>query len=141
MSVNKDKRSYYSATPATIYTQITGTATGAGTNVINTSGYESLTFVIHPHTCNGTSTCTFSLVHGTASGTLTAVATSDLVGATSGLTITSGATGTAKTVGYIGGLQYVRLDAQATGTATGTIFSAMAILDSSNVVPTVAATA
>jgi hypothetical protein len=57
------------------------------------------------------------------------------------LAITSGATGTAKTIGDVGGKQYARLKYTSDGTATGSTFSAVAILGSAHEVPTVSATA
>lgn len=136
----KDLRSAINPAIAIPLVTVTGTATGAG-SVIDTLGYESVTFVIHPHAAHSTSTVAFSLQAGNASGSLSAVATSNLIGATSGLTISSGATGTLKSVGYNGGLRYVRLDYSATGTATGSQFSAVCIEGHPDKIPTVSATA
>ncbi len=138
----KDLRSYIkdSVAGAINYVTVTGTATGAGSNVIDTAGYESVTFLIHNHACHSTSVVAFSLQDGTASGSLSAVATSNIIGATSGF-YTSGATGTVKSIGYIGGRRYVRLDYAATGTATGSSLSAVAVLSNPQEAPTVSATA
>ncbi len=138
----KDLRSYFkdSQSAALAYTTVTGTATGAGTNVIDRQGYESVTFFIHNHACNGTGVVSFSMQSGSASGSLSAVATSNIVGATSGF-FTSGTTGVVKSIGYIGGDRYVRLDYSATGTATGATLSAVAVLGSPLEAPTVSATA
>lgn len=137
----KDLRSKIFVTPAVALASSTGTATGAGT-AIDTLGYDSVTFSITPHSAHSTSTLAFEVQDSTASGSGFAAVSNDyLVGVESGLTISSGATSTVKTIGYVGGKRYARLLYTPNGTATGVVFSANAILGDPNDFPTVSATA
>jgi hypothetical protein len=137
----KDLRSKISGIPAVALTTATGTVTGAG-SAVDTLGYDSVTFIVTPHSAHSTSTLSFEVQDSTASGSgFTAVSDTYLVGVESGMAISSGATGTLKTIGYIGGKRYARLHYTPNATATGVVFSANAILGDANKIPTVSATA
>lgn len=115
---------------ASVLAPVSPSATGteSGT-VVDRSGFNSVTFVIH----NGAVTSTgFSLTpivkSGSATGSLSAVADADLIGTEAGATISGGASdGQIAKIGYIGTDRYVTIDLVVAGTATG-VHSAAAIL-------------
>lgn len=117
---------------ASVYAPASPSATGteAGT-VVDRVGFNSVTFVVH----NGAIVATgFSLTpivkSGSATGSLTAVADTELIGTEAAAAISGGTSdGECAKIGYLGSDRYVTCDLVVAGAATG-IHSCVAVLGS-----------
>lgn len=96
----------------------TGTISGVA---VDTSGYRSHTFIIAAGAQTTTGiTAVPVVVEGSATGSLTSVAASDLLGteAAAAVSGTAGANGVKK-IGYIGSARYISVNLPVTAAATG----------------------
>ena len=110
------------------------TGTGRTGSVIDTRGYDAVELAINYGAISATAaTFTVTVLEGDVTGTMTSVATADLLGTESaaGLaaaTRTDGSTeNVSKRIGYIGSKRYIRADVESTATA-GTPISVNAVL-------------
>ena len=110
------------------------TGTGQTCSVIDTRGYDAVELAINYGAITATAaTFTVTVLEGDVTGTMTSVATADLLGTESaaGLaaaTRTDGSTEkVAKRIGYIGSKRYLRVDVESTATA-GTPVGVVAVL-------------
>jgi hypothetical protein len=110
------------------------TGTGQTGSVIDTRGYDAVELAINYGAITATAaTFTVTVLEGDVTGTMTSVATADLLGTESaaGLaaaTRTDGSTEkVAKRIGYIGSKRYLRVDVESTATA-GTPVGVVAVL-------------
>lgn len=118
---------------AAINATLSGTTPSEG-NIVDTLGYEAVTFAFHTGTVTDAGTASgfateIQECDSTADASFTAVADADLVGLESALTVTSDtADGVASgLIGYVGKKRYVR--AVVTGTAgTDAVISGICIL-------------
>jgi hypothetical protein len=119
------------------------TGTGKTGKIIDTQGYGGVEFLVGYGTVTATNAVfTATMLEGAATGSLTTVASADILGtlALAGLaaaaTRTSGVSkNVTKRVGYSGAKRYVQLNVSSTATA-GTPISVTALLHSPNVAPT-----
>jgi hypothetical protein len=110
------------------------TGTGQTGSVIDTRGYDAVELAINYGAITATAaTFTVTVLEGDVTGTMTSVATADLLGTESAAGLaaavrTDGSTEkVAKRIGYIGSKRYLRVDVESTATA-GTPVGVVAVL-------------
>ena len=119
------------------------TGTGQTGKVIDTSGYGGVEFIVNYGAVTATAAIfTAVMKEGDVTGTLTSVASSDILGTLAAAGLAAAATRTSgvsknvsKRVGYRGNKRYVNLSISSTATA-GTPISVTALLHSPNIAPT-----
>lgn len=118
-------------TPAAVGT--TGAANGTTSSHLDRQGYESVEFVFSSGTTGTTGDTITPVVFecATTGGTFTSVASADLIGAETALTLTAAKTGK---VGYRGNKRYLKLRLYGVGTATA-IVSATAVMGHPSMAP------
>lgn len=110
------------------------TGTGRTGSVIDTRGYDAVELAINYGAITATAaTFTVTVLEGDVTGTMTSVATADLLGTESAAGLAAavrvdGSTeNVSKRIGYIGSKRYLRADVESTATA-GTPISVNAVL-------------
>ena len=98
-------------------------------NVIDTAGYESVTFLASLGTVTDGTYTPYITECATTGGSYTAVADADLIGTEAAAALT--ASNTSSEIGYVGKLQFVKFSFVSTSTSSGsTGCSALAVLGS-----------
>jgi len=108
------------------YTNITATGNTDG-EILDMQGYKSATFALRAGTITD-GVYTPSLLEGSATGSMSAVSTAEVIGVSSANTIGSADDNGVVTLGYVGSKRYVQLRVAATGVSTGGNVLANAIL-------------
>jgi hypothetical protein len=119
-------------------TSTIATDTTTNGNIIDTQAFESVEFVIQSGTVTD-GTFTPSIQEGDESNLSDAETATDLIpesGAATAATFVAANDNAVRRLGYIGGKRYVRLRLASTGTTSGGVFSATAILGHPQNMPT-----
>lgn len=122
------------AVSAAVNTATISSSTTTAGNIIDTQGYNSLTFILNVG-ARTDGTYTISLEHGDAANLsdTAAVTGTDLVGTVAGSAVA--AAQTQKKLGYVGNKRYVRASIVSTGVTSGATVGALAVLGRPNVGP------
>jgi hypothetical protein len=131
---SNDKKIVWAKTPTAISTDTT-----TASNIIDTQGYDKVTFVIIASAyTDGTYTPAVSESDDSGMSGENAVADADLTRLETAAAVsaaTTNSTDASKKIGYLGSKRYVTCDIVSTSTSSGATVGVMAILENANVQP------